>query len=146
MPLLESGEIGRWFESNGWNYPVRGHARRGVAGVQQFFESMGLSRPPTVQAVGDRRIPHLQVPRKGHAARSLLQTPAKKWVYGHVDSDAPWLRVLTPAVSGPQQAQIGYEVDVRQLMVTAINEGHLDGHGQRRPEVDPARAGRSWRP
>src|SRR5256885_8016671 len=40
--LLESGEIGRWFETNGWNYPVRGTPAKGVAGVQQFFEQMGL--------------------------------------------------------------------------------------------------------
>jgi len=26
-----------------------------------------------------------------------LATAAKKWVYAHVDSDVPWLRVTTPA-------------------------------------------------
>src|SRR5438876_5327907 len=49
VPLLESGEITRWFTSNGWSYPVRGTPARGVAGVQQYFEAMGLSKPPPVQ-------------------------------------------------------------------------------------------------
>jgi hypothetical protein len=124
VPLLESGEIGRWFEANGWSYPVRGLAARGVAGVQQFFESMGLSRAPTVQ-LSKADVFHTCKFPEGARGQIALQTPAKKWVYGHVDSDAPWLKVLTPAVSGPQQAQIGYEVDVRQAMSDGINEGHL---------------------
>ena len=49
-PLLENGEVARWFEANGWTYPVDGPAARGVAAVQQFFESMGLSKPPLVFA------------------------------------------------------------------------------------------------
>ncbi len=49
VPLLESGEVGRWFEANGWKYPVRGTPAKGVAGVQQFFESLGLSKPPLVK-------------------------------------------------------------------------------------------------
>jgi hypothetical protein len=32
-------------------------------------------------------------------------------VYAQVEADVPWLRVTTPAVSGPQQAQIAFEVD-----------------------------------
>src|SRR5260370_12482439 len=48
VPLLENGEISRWFAGNGWNYPVRGTPARGVAGIQQFFEAMGLSKPPAV--------------------------------------------------------------------------------------------------
>jgi hypothetical protein len=40
-----------------------------------------------------------------------LSTSVKKWVYAQVDSDAPWLRVTTPTVSGPQQAVIAFEVD-----------------------------------
>ncbi len=54
-----------------------------------------------------------------------LKTPAKKWVYANVESDEPWLKVLTPAVSGPQQAQIGYAIDVRQAPPEGMAEGHL---------------------
>ncbi|HVS37440.1 MAG TPA: hypothetical protein VMS17_17895, partial [Gemmataceae bacterium] len=45
-PLLESGDVSRWFEANGWSYPVIGTPAKGVAAVQQFFECMGLSKPP----------------------------------------------------------------------------------------------------
>jgi hypothetical protein len=112
VPLLESGEIGRWFQTNGWNYPVRGTPAKGVAGVQQFFETMGLSKPPIVQLATTEAVHSCRFPEsvRGQVA---LQTAAKKWVYANVESDAPWLRVLTPQVSGPQQAQIGYEIDSR---------------------------------
>jgi hypothetical protein len=44
-----------------------------------------------------------------------LRTDAKKWVYAHVRSDVPWLRIPAPHVSGPQQAVIGFEVDSGQV-------------------------------
>jgi hypothetical protein len=122
-PLLESGEIGRWFSSNGWNYPVRGTPARGVAGVQQFFEAMGLSKPPVVNvsqpeihfacSYPDR--PRFQV---------ALRTSARKWVYGYVESDSRWLKVLTPSVTGPQQAAIAFEIDSGALPVGQA-EGQL---------------------
>src|SRR6185436_4389832 len=36
VPILESGEVRRWFEANGWTYPVQGPDIKGVAAVQQF--------------------------------------------------------------------------------------------------------------
>jgi hypothetical protein len=124
VPLLESGEISRWFATNGWKYPVRGVAARGVAGVQQFFENMGLSKPPTVQ-LSKADVFHTCRFPEGASGQVALRTAAKKWVFGHVESDAPWLKVLTPDISGPQQAQIGYEIDVRQTPTDGINEAHL---------------------
>ncbi len=114
VPLLESGEVGRWFAANGWNYPIRGTPARGVAGVQQFFEAMGLSKPPPVQISHKEVALACQYP---HSVRGQvnLHTTAKKWVYANIDSDSPWLRVLTPLVSGPQQAAIGFEIDPRQV-------------------------------
>ena len=38
--------MARWFTANGWVYPVPSSTARGVAAVQQFFEGMGLSKPP----------------------------------------------------------------------------------------------------
>jgi hypothetical protein len=112
--LLEGGDLPKWFASNGWKYPVAGSSAKGVAGVQQFFEAMGLSKPPAVQLAPEEvRV----VCKDGERARGqlALRTRAKKWVYGSVTSDSPWLRVLTPAVSGPQQASVAFEVDPRQL-------------------------------
>ena len=125
VPPLESGEICRWFESNGWNYPIRGVPAKGIAGVQQFFESMGLSRPPTVQL---SQTELFCACKAGDSVRGVitLSTPAKKWVYANVESDAAWLKVLTPAVSGPQQAQIGYEIDARSAPAGQIVKAHLN--------------------
>src|SRR3989442_6335718 len=49
VPLLESGEVARWFTANGWVYPGPVATARGVAAVQQFFEGMGLSKPPPLE-------------------------------------------------------------------------------------------------
>jgi hypothetical protein len=123
VPLLENGEIGRWFAANSWNYPVRGKPARGVAGVQQFFEAMGLSKPPVVQ------VSQSEVRFTGAAATQrfqlAVQTTARKWVYANVESDSPWLKVLTPHVAGPQQAAITFEVNARSLPVYGQVEGRL---------------------
>src|SRR5205814_9783181 len=49
VPLLEKGEVQKWFAANGWDYPVLSVPARGVAVVQQFFEGMGLTPPPQLQ-------------------------------------------------------------------------------------------------
>jgi hypothetical protein len=112
VPLLETGEIGRWFSGNGWNYPVRGKPARGVAGVQQFFEAMGLSKPPAVQ-ISQPEVRFACVYPEKARFQITLSTAARKWVYGDVDSDSPWLKVLTPHVAGPQQAAIAFEITSR---------------------------------
>ena len=38
----------RWYELNGWDYPIQGPAAAGVGAVQQFFESLGVTTPPRV--------------------------------------------------------------------------------------------------
>jgi hypothetical protein len=118
VPLLENGEVARWFAQNGWNFPVRGAPAKGVASVQQFFEDLGLAKPPVVQ-LSEKEI-RLKGPWKEPArAQVVLQTASRKWVYAQVESDAPWLRILTPAVAGPQQATIQFEADARRLSAGA---------------------------
>ncbi len=129
VPALESGEVSRWFTSNGWSFPIRGAQAKGVAGVQQFFETMGLSKPPVVQvAPADVRLACTYP--ENVRSQVGLQTGAKKWVYAVITSDNPWLRVLTPHVSGPQQATIAFEVDPRQGNGTPL-EGklHISANG-----------------
>jgi hypothetical protein len=124
VALLEDGEVARWFAANGWTYPVQGATAKGVAAVQQFFEGMGLSKPPPVQLVEeDFRLEC--VPPEVQRRQITLRTAVKKWVYAHVDSDVPWLKVTTPSVSGPQQARIAFEVDSSLLDVGKVHEGRL---------------------
>jgi hypothetical protein len=110
VPLLESGEVARWFAINGWTYPVIGPTAKGIAAVQQFFEGMGLSKPPNVQLVE----PEIQIRclygETGHG-ELRLRTDAKKWVYARAESSASWLRLVDQNVSGPQQTVLAFDVD-----------------------------------
>ncbi|MCI0461717.1 MAG: hypothetical protein L0Z62_32600 [Gemmataceae bacterium] len=124
VPLLENGEVARWFAANGWTYPVRGAPARGVAGVQQFFEALGLARPPALQ-LGQTEFAFSCPSLDPLRSQVLLFTASKKWVYANVESDAPWLRVLTPQVAGPQQATVGFEIDPSQLPRGPGAEGAL---------------------
>jgi hypothetical protein len=110
VPLLENGTVAQWFAANGWNYPVSGDTARGIGAVQQFFECLGLSKPPPLQ-LSDYELRLECVAPQSVGGQVTLRTPSRKWVYGQVDCDAPWVRILTPSVSGAQQAVIGFEVD-----------------------------------
>jgi hypothetical protein len=123
VPLLESGEVARWFRANGWGYPVVGTPARGVAAVQQFFEGMGLSKPPPLQ-LSPPDIQLVCVGREVIEGAVTLLTTAKKWVYAQVESDVPWLRVV-PVVSGPQQAAIDFQVDPSRLSPQKIHTGTI---------------------
>jgi hypothetical protein len=114
VPLLESGAIALWFAENGWNYPVSGPTARGVAAVQQFFEGMGLSKPPGVHLAEESLV--LECASNGSASGQLtLRTDSRKWVYARIESGASWLTIDTPQVSGPQQAVIELTVHGRLL-------------------------------
>ncbi|MBY0230361.1 MAG: hypothetical protein K2W96_13840, partial [Gemmataceae bacterium] len=90
--LLASGAVARWYAANGWSYPVKEPAASGVAAVQQFFEALGLSKPPRV--VLDRSALALEG-RPGEAASAAveLSTDEKRPVWAAVDCAAPWLDV-----------------------------------------------------
>src|SRR5207253_5954906 len=85
VALLENGEVQRWFAANGWTYPVTGPTAPGVAAVQQFFEGMGLSKPPALQLSQDDVQVTCIYPEVA-LARVVLRTPAKKWVYATCES------------------------------------------------------------
>jgi hypothetical protein len=114
VPLLESGDVRRWFETNGWTYPVSGPEVRGVAAVQQFFEAMGLSKPPAVQVSPMEVRLRCQYPESARFQLSL-STPAKKWVYATISSESAWLKVPQPQVSGPQQTTFLIEIDSSRM-------------------------------
>jgi hypothetical protein len=124
VPLLEGGEVKKWFGANGWTYPVAGKTAKGVAAVQQFFEGMGLSRPPPVQ-MADTAVHLVCQPGETAPGQIKLRTTAKKWVYAQADSDAVWLRVTTPNVSGPQEADIAFEADASLMDAGRLYEGNV---------------------
>jgi hypothetical protein len=134
-PLLEGGDVERWFASNNWNYPVQGPVARGIAGVQQFFEAMGLSRPPQLQ-LSQKEIRLSAESNDPVRCQVALQTQARKWVYGRVVSQSPWVRVLTTKVIGPQNASIVLEADPK-LRPRSADEGRVQiiGNGGQKLEL-----------
>jgi hypothetical protein len=130
--LLESGQIERWFLSNGWRYPVVGPPAKGVAAVQQFFEAMGLSKPPTLRIKPDRL--RVEVNTDPVSGSFELETDEKKWVYAHVTSDQAWLEPTATSVSGPVRCTVGYEINPRLIRQPGRHVGqlHLIGNGQQR--------------
>jgi hypothetical protein len=124
VPLLEGGEVARWFETNGWSYPVTEPTARGVAAVQQFFEGMGLSKPPAVE-ISAGAVSQNCLLGEVVSGQLVLRTSARKWVYARLESDAPWLRLMSQNVSGPQQAAIGFEAHSQHLQPGRIHEANL---------------------
>jgi hypothetical protein len=124
VPLLESGEVAQWFAANGWPYPVQGPIAPGLAAVQQFFEGLGLSRPPVVQPTETELYFTCFYPERT-AGQLRLRTTDKKWIYALADSDVLWLRVTTPQACGPQQTLVGFEIDSSLLEPDRVHEGTL---------------------
>jgi hypothetical protein len=106
--LFEQGAVERWYEDNGWTYPVQGPAASGISGVQQFFEALGLTTAPRVEI--DTQAINLQGrvgDRLEHAVR--VETQEKRPVYAHAVSDQPWMRIGRIALEG-RSARIPIEV------------------------------------
>jgi hypothetical protein len=90
--LFEKGAVAKWFEANGWIYPVKGPQQEGKVAVQQYFDALGLSRPIKLQ------ISEQAVSLQGNVGVELrhsleITTPEKRLVYAHATSDQPWLEV-----------------------------------------------------
>jgi hypothetical protein len=124
VALLESGEVARWFASNGWAYPIAGTPAPGRASVQQFFEELGLAKPPPI-ALSEQEFRFRCTPGETVAGQVTLRTTARRIVYGRVESDSPWLRVQTPSVAGDFQAVVAFEVDSSQLDGDRLYQGNL---------------------
>jgi hypothetical protein len=102
--LLEDGSVARWYQSNGWTYPVLGPAATGVAAAQQYFEALGLSAPPRVELRSTAVT--LRGAAGGMASGQLvLATAENRPVYAQARADQPWLSV-GPAESRGTEAVI----------------------------------------
>jgi hypothetical protein len=97
--LIENGTVARWYEANGWTYPVLGPAASGMAAVQQLFEALGLVKVPAVELSEDaihlRGLPGEQV----EYALAVI-TRENRAAIAHGSSDQPWLQVGKPIFRG----------------------------------------------
>jgi hypothetical protein len=96
---FEKGHVAKWYEANGWTYPVQGPSASGLGAVQQFFEALGLTPAPKVQ------IDQAAVTLSGQPGANLrhtleVSTPEKKPIYAHGVSDESWLEVGRPKLNG----------------------------------------------
>jgi hypothetical protein len=98
-PLFESGAVAKWFNANGWTYPVQGPSASGVGAVQQFFEALGLSKPPKVE-INQMALTLRGDVGQGAQANLELKTQEKRPIYGHAVCDQPWLDVSRAVLSG----------------------------------------------
>jgi hypothetical protein len=92
--LFESGAVRRWYESNGWDYPIRGPAARGLAAVQQYFEALGLVKPPRV-TLSDRSVRLSAKPGSFVECTLHVQAAEKKYVFAQARATVGWLQVTT---------------------------------------------------
>jgi ribosomal protein S6--L-glutamate ligase len=90
--LIEEGAVARWYQANGWIYPVSGPAATGPAAVQQLFEAIGVSRPPRVEISQDE-INVSGIP--GGMIESVLAVISQETrpAVAHATSDKDWLQV-----------------------------------------------------
>jgi len=98
--LFEKGVVAEWYKANGWSYPVVGPSASGVSAVQQFFEALGLTRPPRVE------LAEAAINLRGRGGENLehrlqVRTQEKRPVYAHATSDQPWLVVGRAQLAGP---------------------------------------------
>jgi hypothetical protein len=124
VPLLESGEISRWFAQNGWAFPIQGRPAQGIAAVQQFFEGMGLSKAPVLELDQPVVELHCLINQKV-PGQFLLRTESKKWVFAHATCSANWVRLPIEDMSGPQQAVVPFEVDSADLAARQSHEANV---------------------
>jgi hypothetical protein len=97
--LLEKGAVKRWYEANGWTYPVQGPTAHGIAAVQQLFEYLGLVKPPKVE------LSESSVSLRGHPGERVthalrVTTQEKRAAFAHAVSDQKWLKVGKTAFNG----------------------------------------------
>jgi hypothetical protein len=90
--LLESGAVARWYEANGWPYPVQGPTASGIAAVQQFFEVLGLVKTPKVE-LSEPAITLRGKPGERLEYVLAALTQENRAVVAHGTSDQPWLTV-----------------------------------------------------
>ncbi len=90
--VIESGAVARWYESNGWTYPVAGPTAKGQAAVQQLFEALGLVKPPHVE-LGEESVELHGIPGQKFEYVLAVVTQEPRAVVAHAASDQPWLQI-----------------------------------------------------
>jgi hypothetical protein len=97
--LFEQGAVKAWYESNGWTYPIRGTQAKGKCALQQFFEALGLTKPPRLEINTERIVCEGKV---GHRLmkKVIVHTKESKFVHAEAHSNQNWIKVLPATPQG----------------------------------------------
>ena len=90
--LIESGAVSRWYQVNGWTYPVLGPTATGIAAVQQLFEALGIVKPPRVELSEDAIYLQGRPGEKLEYSLAVI-THENRAAIAHGISDQAWLDV-----------------------------------------------------
>ncbi len=108
--LFAQGAVKAWYASNGWTYPIEGSEGSGKGAIQQFFEALGLVKPPRLE------IDTLSLMLKGKIGEHLsmrvtVRTDEAKPVYAQARSDRDWVTFGPIAYRG-NKVEIAVEIMV----------------------------------
>ena len=109
-PLFEAGAVGDWYKSNGWIYPVDGPSGSGLGAVQQYFEALGLTKPPRLE-ISEDRLAFQGTMGERIAGRLQVSTPDKRPVFAHAWCDQPWVTFADPQFQGAM-VRLPFEVAI----------------------------------
>jgi hypothetical protein len=97
--LFENGSVAKWYESNGWSYPVQGPSASGVGAIQQFFEALGLTPPP--KTFINQTVVNLEgAPGQELVFELTVGTEEKRPVFAHGFADQSWITAKNPKLTG----------------------------------------------
>jgi len=97
--FFESGAVAKWYAANGWNYPVQGPTMPGLGAIQQFFEALGVAKPPKVE-FGPKSLEIQGAVGKAVETSIEVSTAERKVVYGWATCDQYWLDVGKTKLTG----------------------------------------------
>lgn len=96
---FEGLQVQKWYAENGWDYPVPGPSATGIAGLQQFFEALGLSKPPKVSIGSTHIVFDLE---RGEVRDQVIPLfgDSKSPVYANVSVMVPWVEIQRVELKG----------------------------------------------
>jgi hypothetical protein len=154
--LFADGAVKAWYASNGWSYPIEGSEGSGKGAVQQFFEALGLTKPPRLE------INTSFITLKGKIGERLsrrvkIGTDEAKPVYAQAWSNQDWVKfgpikylgnkveipveITVPAYPGETvTAQVTIQGNGKQQFFVPVNVAvdtqRVSPHAERKPDPD----------
>ncbi len=108
--LFEMGAVKAWYEGNGWTYPIEGSEGSGKGAVQQFFEALGLVKPPRVE-INTKSLTFGGKVGTRLSTIVIVSTEENKPVYAHASSNQNWV-TFGPAKYLGNKVKIPVEITV----------------------------------